>query len=145
MTDRTEELLDRWFEARTTEEEERALRERGEAGELPDELKTMFEGFASLAEERAPGAAVLPAAAGTSRTAGAPRKGRRIPLWTLAAAATLIAGAICTFFYMQKPYCYIDGVAVYDKELAMQTTRYLDGFAAFESPDRMVDELIDNL
>lgn len=144
MADKTEELLDRWFEAQTTEEEERALRERSEAGELPDELRTMFEGFAALAEERAPGAAAMPAAAGTSRTAGA-RTTRRIPLWTLAAAATLIVGALCTFFYMQRPYCYIDGVAVYDKELAMQTTRYLDGFAAFESPDRMVDELIDNL
>ena len=45
---------------------------------------------------------------------------------------------------LRKPYCYIDGVAVYDAEVAMQTTVYLESFSALEESGRMVDELIEN-
>ena len=46
--------------------------------------------------------------------------------------------------YLRKPYCYIDGVAIYDKEAAMQATVYLQGLSDFGDQVRMVDELIIN-
>ena len=45
---------------------------------------------------------------------------------------------------LRKPYCYIDGKPVYDREIALQTTVYFDSFAILEAPDRLVDELIEN-
>ena len=45
---------------------------------------------------------------------------------------------------LRKPYCYIDGRAVYDKEAAMQATVYLESFSALDASGRMVDELIRN-
>lgn len=45
---------------------------------------------------------------------------------------------------LRKPYCYIDGKPIYDKEIALQTTVYFDSFAILEAPDRLVDELIEN-
>ena len=58
-------------------------------------------------------------------------------------AAVVLGG----FFYaenLRKPYCYIDGVAIYDKEAAMQATVYLQGLSDFGDQVRMVDELIIN-
>ena len=43
-----------------------------------------------------------------------------------------------------RSYCYIDGVAVYDKEVAMQATVYLQAFSEFSDPGVIVDELIEN-
>ena len=63
-------------------------------------------------------------------------------LWGIAAA--VVIGLFVCADLLRKPYCYIDGVAVYDKEVALQTTVYLESFSAFEESGRMVDELIRN-
>ena len=56
----------------------------------------------------------------------------------------MVLGLFVCAELLRKPYCYIDGVAVYDKEAALQTTVYLESFSAFEDSGRMVDELIRN-
>ena len=66
------------------------------------------------------------------------------PLWGIAAAAAVVLGIFVCAVLLRKPYCYIDGVAVYDAEVAMQTTVYLESFSALEESGRMVDELIEN-
>ena len=62
--------------------------------------------------------------------------------WGVAAAAVAALGLFLSVELLRKPYCYIDGKPVYDKETAMRTTVYFDSFAALEIPDRLVDELI---
>ena len=130
------------MEARTSEAEERELREllRGEA-DLPESLRDMallFEGFGELAAERM----------ADDRSADAPRIGsrsrRRIRWWVAAAAAVAAVGIILGVELLRQPYCYIDGRPVYDREEALQTTVYFASFAALEAPDRLLDELIEN-
>ena len=71
--------------------------------------------------------------------------GRKLrPLWGVAAAAAVVLGVFFYAEYLRKPYCYIDGVAIYDKEAAMQATVYLQGLSDFGDQVRMVDELIIN-
>lgn len=73
------------------------------------------------------------------------RRGRRMRiLWGVAAAAVVILGIFLGAEWLRKPYCYIDGKPVYDKEVAMQTTVYFDSFAMLDAPARLVDELIEN-
>ena len=69
---------------------------------------------------------------------------RMAPLWGIAAAAAVVLGIFVCADLLRKPYCYIDGVAVYDAEVAMPTTVYLESFSALEESGRMVDELIEN-
>ena len=156
--ERIERLLERYFDARTTEAEERKLRDYFRyVDEIPASLRyawTMFGGLDALAEERYPveggaqtGPAVRPAERmrryETRSAAGrGARGGRKLrPLWGVAAAA---AGVFFYAEYLRKPYCYIDGVAIYDKEAAMQATVYLQGLSDFGDQVRMVDELIIN-
>lgn len=73
------------------------------------------------------------------------RNARRLRLfWSVAVAAIVILGVFLGAELLRKPYCYIDGKPVYDKEVAMQATRYFDSFAVLDAPDRMVDQLIEN-
>lgn len=73
------------------------------------------------------------------------RHGRRRRLfWSVAAAAVVALGLFLGAELLRKPYCYIDGKPVYDREIALQTTVYFDSFAILEAPDRLVDELIEN-
>ena len=108
--ERIERLLECYFDARTTEAEERMRR---------------YE---------------------TRSAAGrGARGGRKLPpLWGVAAAAAVVLGVFFYAEYLRKPYCYIDGVAIYDKEAAMQATVYLQGLSDFGDQVRMVDELIIN-
>lgn len=130
--ERIERLLERYFDARTTEAEERELRDYFRyVDEIPASLRyarTMFGGLDALAEERYP-----------------VEGGRKLrPLWGVAAAAAVVLGVFFYAEYLRKPYCYIDGVAIYDKEAAMQATVYLQGLSDFGDQVRMVDELIIN-
>lgn len=68
---------------------------------------------------------------------------RRKPLWWGVAAAAVVLVAVLGAELLRKPYCYIDGVAIYDKHTAMQTTAYLDGLSRLDDPMRIVDELIE--
>lgn len=159
--ERIERLLERYFDARTTEAEERELRDYFRyVDEIPASLRyawTMFGGLDALAEERYPveggaqtGPAVRPAERmrryETRSAAGrGARGGRKLrPLWGVAAAAAVVLGVFFYAEYLRKPYCYIDGVAIYDKEAAMQATVYLQGLSDFGDQIRMVDELIIN-
>lgn len=139
--ERIERLLERYFEARTTDGEEAELRAYFQmADEVAPDLRyarAMFCGMDELSVER------LPAA----RTpAGNKPAGRRMALRLcgMAAAAVVALGLFLCVEYLRKPYCYIDGVAVYNKEVAMQATVYLQGFSDFSDPGRIVDELMMN-
>lgn len=153
--ERIEQLLDRYFEARTTDAEERELRDYfRQAKDIPASLRyaqAMFGGMDGLAGEKLP-AERMPLPAGEARREDARpvaayqmQPGRRLrPLWGVAAAAVLALGLFLCVEYMRRPYCYIDGQAVYDKDVAMQTTVYLQGFSEFADPAHIVEELIMN-
>ena len=143
--ERIEKLLERYFDARTTDDEEAELRAYFQMEDEVDTgllyARTMFCGMDGLAAER------LPAA---RRPAGNKPAAKRMTLRlcgmaaAAAAAAAVVLGLFLCVEYLRRPYCYIDGVAVYDKEVALQTTVYLESFSAFEESGRMVDELIRN-
>lgn len=166
--ERIERLAERWFAAETTDAEERELRDWFlRATTVPDSLRDMqllFGGLDALSQERLleerPAGADLSGEsplspenrAGESLSAsGAQLPGRKLrtfgrmtPLWGFAAAAAVVLGLYLGAELLRKPYCYIDGVAVYDKEVAMQTTVYLESLSALDDTGRMVDELIRN-
>lgn len=80
-----------------------------------------------------------------SQSSARGRRGGRMRLfWRIAAAAVVAMGLLLGVELLRKPYCYIDGKPIYDKEIALQTTAYFDSFAALEAPARLVDELIEN-
>ena len=146
--ERIERLLECYFDARTTEAEERELRDYFRyVDEIPASLRyarTMFGGLDALAEERYPGE-------GSVQTGPAVRPAERMRRYETrsaagrgAAAAAVVLGVFFYAEYLRKPYCYIDGVAIYDKEAAMQATVYLQGLSDFGDQVRMVDELIIN-
>lgn len=168
--ERIEQLAGRWMEARTTEAEERELREllRRET-DLPDSLRDvalLFAGFEALADERMPDAGRAEGCAdepsgvtlpdggrdgvrhSEASTAGRLRLGlrrrRRTLGWMAAAAAVAAVGILLGVELLRKPYCYIDGRPVYDREEALQTTAYFDSFAALDAPQQLLDELIEN-
>ena len=140
--ERIERLLERYFDARTTEAEERELRDYFRyVDEIPASLRyarTMFGGLDALAEERYPGE-------GSVQTGPAVRPAEGMRRYeTRSAAGRGVLGVFFYAEYLRKPYCYIDGVAIYDKEAAMQATVYLQGLSDFGDQVRMVDELIIN-
>ncbi len=169
---RIEELAARYFEARTTDAEERELRELSRVGDsgMTEELRVLFGGLDALAGERMPverGTAVgrLSAAERSHVPSGSRPAGRQlrmpgsgmplrrsvrrsvrrfVPWWGVAAAAAVALGAFLCVELLREPYCYIDGRAVYDRETAMRTTAYLGSFAVLESPGRIVDDLLEN-
>lgn len=133
--ERIERLAERWFAAQATDAEERELREwMRRAADVPESLREVRALFGGL-----------DALAGSVPELRKPRRIRRMaPLWGIAAAAAVVLGIFVCADLLRKPYCYIDGVAVYDAEVAMQTTVYLESFSALEESGRMVDELIEN-
>lgn len=139
---RIEQLAGRWTEARTSEAEERKLREwlreEGCAASQRD-LSLLFEGFEALAAERMPESAAL-----RLPSPGGARRRRMAARWTIAAAAVVALGVILGAGVLRKPYCYIDGRPVYDREEALQTTAYFDAFAALDAPDRLLDVWMDD-
>ena len=118
--ERIERLLECYFDARTTEAEERELRDYFRyVDEIPASLRyarTMFGGLDALAEERYPGEgsvqtgpAVRPAERmrryETRSAAGrGARGGRKLPpLWGVAAAAAVVLGVFFYAEYLRKP------------------------------------------
>lgn len=147
--------MQRWTEALATEAEERELREWFRRAErIPPELhdaEVLFRGLDELAAERMPRREgrsqgrpeqAEAAARGRGFTPRAHRW-RRTALWGAAAAAAVVGLFLCAEA-LRRPYCYIDGQAVYDRQTAMRTTAYLEGFSRLGHPVRMVDELMEN-
>ena len=123
--ERIDQLTERWLDGATTDAEERELQrlveECGTA--LPARLRWLadtFEGYRALAEERNPQP--------VKRSQHAHRAPlitlKRIATWSLAAAAVVVA--IIGFSIDHEPYCYVNGEAVYDAQLAMNETACLD-------------------
>lgn len=153
--ERIDRLVERWTQAQATEGEERELREWFRRTQcIPRELhdaEVLFRGLDELAAERIPGreehfqGRPEGAGAGARGRGSAPRglRWRRTVLWG-AAAAVAALGLFLGAEALRRPYCYINGRAVYDRQTAMRTTAYLDGFSKLGHPVRMVDELMDN-
>lgn len=123
--ERIDQLTERWLDGATTDAEEhelqRLVEECGTA--LPARLRWLadtFEGYRALAEERNPQP--------VKRSQHAHRAPlitlKRIATWSLAAAAVVVA--IIGFSIDHEPYCYVNGEAVYDAQLAMNETVCLD-------------------
>lgn len=135
--DTIDELLARWTAGRTTDEEERTLRDLlCGTEELPDDLRAarlLFEGLEALAAERMPVHSERPRL----------RSRAVVRVFWGAVAAALAAGLFLGAGLLRRPYCYIDGEAVYDRERAMAATHYLDGLSELAGPSQMVDRLIE--
>lgn len=126
-------LLVRYDEGLTNAEEERTLAALLAAEEeLPRDLAAvamLLEGVAALREEELP-----------RRLAEAtPKPRRRWMGWV--AAAVVAAGLFVAIDWPRDPYCYINGVAIYDAEDAWASTTCL---ARLEHLDRSM-ELFDQL
>lgn len=112
----------------------------------------LFSGFQALAAERAPEPArrtidpfattAIPADThSTHRTARRPL--RRIIARAIAVAAVIAFGIVLGLQF-REPYCYINGKPIYDREKALAATEYLDGLAALQVPERILDQLLKN-
>lgn len=141
--EKTDTLLARWYAGETTDAEEALLRERFANDDRPsqglnpakegcDIDALLFAGFRALSDERMPAPA---------------RRPNRRPLlrivWRSVAVAAAVAIGILLGLQLRTPYCYIDGVAVYDKETALAATDCLNSLAALELPDRVLDQLLE--
>lgn len=140
--ERIELLLERYLDAETSSDEERELREFfATADGIPPHLayaRAMFGGFAALGSECA-----------------APKVEKRtslqsIPVRTLricmgVAAAAFAVGLFALASYLNRPYCYINGVPVRDAAQAMQATVYFERLEDFDRPVEAMDELMDQL
>lgn len=149
-------LLKRWYAGETSDAEDAALRERF-AGEnratqgLPPakddrEIEAMlFAGFQELSAEQSPYRASAPA---ERIPATRPLHSNRRPalriVWKSAAIAAVIVLGIMLGLQLRTPYCYIDGVAIYDKETALAATDCLKGLSDLELPERMLEKLLEN-
>lgn len=60
------------------------------------------------------------------------------------AVAAVIACGIVLGLQLREPYCYIDGKPIYDRETALAATEYLDGLAALQLPEQILDRLLKN-
>ncbi len=141
--EKIEDLLARWYAGETTDAEEASLREQFEHDGQPSRKLNpakddcnidalLFAGFRALADERMPAPA---------------RRSNRRPIlrivWRSVAVAAVVAIGILLGLQLRTPYCYIDGVAVYDKETALAATDCLNSLSALELPDRVLDQLLE--
>lgn len=120
--ERIDQLVELWLDGSTTDAEEHELRSLVEACSeaLPARLTwvaTAFEGYRTLAEERNP----QPVKRQQRARRQSIRPLQRLAVWGLSAAAVVAAVVATTID--REPYCYINGEAIYDAQIAMNETR----------------------
>jgi ferric-dicitrate binding protein FerR (iron transport regulator) len=120
-SENVQELLTRYMEGESTQEEQKALRQYlSNAEKLPEELRPYARMF-SLLEEKPQ----TPSTEALNRFAEAPQPARRhIPLWPLLAAACLAAFAV---IFLTPPkgeenmaIAYVEGKTLNNEAMAMQ-------------------------
>lgn len=129
--ERIDQLVELWLDGSTTDAEEHELRSLVEAcGEaLPARLAwvaTAFEGYGALAEERNP----QPVKRQQRARRQLIRPLQHVVQWGLAAAA-VVAMAIAISID-REPYCYINGTAIHDAQLAMNETACFEHLAELD-------------
>lgn len=144
-------LLERYDEGLTTDEEERTLRRLlAEEEQSPHDLRAaaaLFAGFDDLGEELLPERIehIERIERPLSALQSAPKTswwGSALFGWSgWAVAAVLAVGLVIALNQNTTPYCYINGVAIYDLDVAMESTACL---ASLDQLDRSM-ELFDNL
>lgn len=159
--DRMEQLAARWCEATATEAEERELRDLllgHDAAALPASLRRqrmLFEGLAAWGAEGCPerpgawDAAPQALRRTAERTPEQPaarhatryRTIQRRIGWGLAAAVAVSAAVTLTTVEWRRPYCYLNGEAIYDRETAVRMTACLRPLTQLEQPMELVNEL----
>lgn len=140
--ERIDQLVELWLDGATTDAEERELQRLvAECGaELPARLgwlTTTFEGYGALAEERNPQPIKRPLRAQRPTM----RLGQRIVAWSMAAAA--VVAMIVATTIDREPYCYINGVAVHDAQIAMNETRCFEHLAELDQTMQVLTLLED--
>lgn len=162
-------LLARWYAGETSDNEAAELRQAllsgktdakrsspTDAQEHPDDDHAidamLFAGFRALSAERMPEPAhrtIDPFAttaipANTHSAHRITRRPLRRIIGRAIAVAAVIAFGIVLGLQLREPYCYIDGKPIYDRETALAATEYLDGLAALQLPEQILDQLLKN-
>lgn len=129
--ERIDQLVELWLDGLTTDAEEHELRSLVEAcGEaLPTHLAwvaTAFEGYGALAEERNP----QPVKRQQRARRQLIRPLQHVVQWGLAAAA--MVALVVAISIDREPYCYINGTAIHDAQLAMNETACFEHLAELD-------------
>lgn len=135
--ERIDQLVELWLDGSTTDAEEHELRSLVEAcGEaLPARLvwvATAFEGYGALAEERNP----QPVKRQQRARRQLIRPLQRVVQWGLAAAA--VVAMVIAISIDREPYCYINGTAIHDAQLAMNETACFEHLAELDEAMSML-------
>lgn len=129
--ERIDQLVELWLDGSTTDAEEHELRSLVEACSeaLPARLAwvaTAFEGYRTLAEERNP----QPVKHQQRARRQPLRPLQRVAVWALSAAA--MVAMVIAISIDREPYCYINGTAIHDAQLAMNETACFEHLAELD-------------
>lgn len=129
--ERIDQLVELWLDGSTTDAEEHELRSLVEACSeaLPARLvwvATAFEGYGALAEERNP----QPVKRQQRARRQLIRPLQHVVQWGLAAAA--VVAMVIAISIDREPYCYINGTAIHDAQLAMNETACFEHLAELD-------------
>lgn len=128
-------LLARYEAAETTEAEEQELRALLQASvALPADLcwaKRLFDGVSALAEEQMPRRIVASKRPSLMRLAG-----------RVAVAVAVVVVLVVAVHQFRSPYCYIDGMPIYDREEAMASMSCLAQLDRLDRSLNLWDEWI---
>lgn len=129
--ERIDQLVELWLDGSTTDAEEHELRSLVEACSeaLPARLAwvaTAFEGYGALAEERNP----QPVKRQQRARRQSIRPLQHVVQWGLAAAA--VVAMVIAISIDREPYCYINGTAIHDAQLAMNETACFEHLAELD-------------